>query len=183
MLRVARAKLPSVRFQIGEFATFRLPKKAEAITCLFSAIGYLRTDAELLGAFRNFYANLVPEGVALIEPWITPQAYHGSRPHLVQYVSPDLVIARVNTTVRRGDVTSMALHHLIGTSKGVRHVVERHTMRMVPIHRLLVLLREAGFRPRFLRRGLPMGRGLLVARRPAAPRRAALEIVARSDPG
>src|ERR687895_895894 len=47
MLAIARRRLPGVSLHQGDMAEFRLPRRFDAITCLFSAIGYVRTVERL----------------------------------------------------------------------------------------------------------------------------------------
>jgi ubiquinone/menaquinone biosynthesis C-methylase UbiE len=76
MLRVARRKLPRVRFVEARMETFDLDERFDAITCLFSAIAYVRNPQELRRTIRNLATHLNPGGVALVEPFFTPAAYH-----------------------------------------------------------------------------------------------------------
>jgi SAM-dependent methyltransferase len=166
MIRIARRKLPGVPLLRGEMERFHLRRPADLLTCLFSAIGYLPTEAALLRAFLRFHDALRPGGLALIEPWLTPAVFRPGRTSLIEYRSRDLKIARLNGSSLRGSHSVMDMHYLIAARSQVRHLVERHRSRLTPIPRLLALLRRAGFRARFDARAMPMGRGLLIARRP-----------------
>ncbi|HEV2316826.1 MAG TPA: class I SAM-dependent methyltransferase [Thermoplasmata archaeon] len=166
MLDIARGKLPGVDLRLGSMMRFRLPRPVDAMTCLFSAIGYLRNEAEIRRAFRTFYRGLVPGGVVLVEPWLTPEQYSVGHLHLMEYRSAEVQIARMNVSRRSGAISTMEMHYLIGDRRGVRHLVEPHRLRLTPIPRLLDLLRGAGFSARFRRRTWPGGRGLLVGVKP-----------------
>lgn len=171
MLRVARKKLPQVRFVRGRMERFRLREKFDVITCLFSAIGYVRSEEELRRTFRNFATHLRPGGVAIVEPWLTTAAYRAGHIHLGTYGDRRFPIVRMNLSERRGDRSIMEMHHLVGTPQGVRHWVERHDLGMFPVRTYLAAFRAAGFRARFLRDGLIKGRGLYVAVLPGVPKR------------
>src|SRR5512132_2102364 len=43
MLKVARKKNPEIRFTQGDMRDFDLHKQFDAVSCLFSAIGYMKT--------------------------------------------------------------------------------------------------------------------------------------------
>lgn len=171
MLDRARKKLPGVPLHRAPMTRFRLREPADVLTCLFSAIGYLPDDRSVLRAFRAFYRALRPGGVALVEPWISPADWKPGRPHLLEYRGRDLMIARMNVSQRHGDVSIMEFHFLIGDRQRVRHVVERHTQRLVAPQHLTGLMRQAGFDARFDRRSMPLGRGLLIGIRPGRERR------------
>jgi SAM-dependent methyltransferase len=166
MLALARRKLPSVPFRRARMESFRLDAPADVVSCLFSAIGYLKDDRALERAGARFYGALRPGGVAFIEPWIEPRAFRRGRIGYVLYRRPSELIVRVNTISRRGDVTEMDEHYLISDGRSVRHAVEHHRLRMVPHSRLAAIFRRAGFRVLWLPEAMPLRRGLLVAVRP-----------------
>ena len=45
------------------------------VTCLFSAVGYMTTEADLDAAVANMAQHVRPGGVLLVEGWITPDAF------------------------------------------------------------------------------------------------------------
>src|SRR5579859_3065632 len=58
MLGVARKKVKGIRFQQADMVTMNLSHEFDAIVCLFSSIGYLKTDAALKKTLRNFARHL-----------------------------------------------------------------------------------------------------------------------------
>ncbi len=169
MLRVARRKLPNVRFVRGRMEEFDLGRKFDVLTCLFSAIGYVRSVPELRRTLRNFAAHLNPGGVAIVEPWLTAATYRAGSIHLRTYGTEALPIVRMNRAEKRGHRSVMDMHHLVGTSRGVYHWVEHHDLGMFEVPTYLAAFRAAGFRARFLQHGLMKGRGLYVAVLPPVP--------------
>jgi SAM-dependent methyltransferase len=163
MLRVARRKLPEVRFVRGKMEEFDLGRKFDALTCLFSAIAYVRTQADLRRTIRNFAAHLNTGWVAIVEPWLTSGSYHRGSIHLRTFGSETLPIVRMSLSEQRGNRSIMDMHHLVGTPDGVQHWVEHHDLGLFEIGTYLRAFRAAGFRARFLRNGLMKDRGLYVA--------------------
>jgi SAM-dependent methyltransferase len=163
MLREARKNVPHVRFVRRRMEEFDLGKRFDVVTCLFSAIGYVKSVGELRRTLRNFAAHLAPGGVAIVEPWLTPSTFHEGNLNVRTFGSEKLPIARMSLSEKRGDRSVLDMHHLVGTPAGVRHWVERHDMGLFGVSTYLAAFRVAGFRPRFLRQGLMKGRGLYVA--------------------
>jgi ubiquinone/menaquinone biosynthesis C-methylase UbiE len=163
MLRIARRRLRGVRFVRGRMERFDLGEQFDALTCLFSAIGYVRTVRELRQTVRNFAKHLRPGGVAIVEPWLTRAAYRPGRVHLMTAGSPELPVVRMNVSGRRGRRSILDMHHLVGTARGVRHWVERHDLGMFDRRTYLAAFRAAGFRARYLSDGFMKDRGLYVA--------------------
>jgi hypothetical protein len=142
---------------------FDLGRKYDAVTCLFSAIGYVRSDEDLRRTLRNFATHLRPGGVAIVEPWLTAKTYRTGSLHLRTFGNEALPIARMSLAEKRGNRSILNMHHLVGTPQGVRHWVEHHDMGMFEVRTYLAAFRAAGFRVRFVKNGFMEGRGLYVA--------------------
>jgi len=170
MLRVARRRAPGVRLIRADMRRFRLDQEYDVISCLFSAIGYVRTLGGLRQAIANFARHLKPGGVLVIEPWLTPQAYRPGTAHLQVGRAGEVKVARANTSERRGQLSVLRMHYLIAEpGRPVRYAVDVHSMGLFTHNETLRILRESGLRARFLRKGLMRGRGLFVAVKPTTP--------------
>jgi SAM-dependent methyltransferase len=162
MLAVARRKHPRLRFHRGDMVDFELGRQFDAIVSLFSAIGYVRTKARLQRAIRNMAVHLVPGGVLLVEPWFTPARWKVGQSHMSYVDRPDLKLVRVSYSGRRGRVSLLEFHYLIGTTRGVQHAVEHHELGLFTRAEYLQAFRLAGLQvihdPRGLdERGLYIG--------------------------
>lgn len=163
MLRVARGRLPGTRLVLGDMRSFRLGSTFDVVSCLFSAIGHLRSERDVAAAFANFARHLAPGGVAIVEPWIDPEEFRAGYVHLLTHRSPSVTVARMASSSRRGRRSTVRYHYLIGrTGHGVEHFEEVALGLLLPRGRLLELLADAGLTARFLSRGLASGRGLLL---------------------
>lgn len=74
LLAIATERLSDVRFTRGDMRTFDLGRTFDAVTCLFSSVGYLRDDEELAAAIGRMAAHLSPGGVLVVDGWIRPDA-------------------------------------------------------------------------------------------------------------
>jgi ubiquinone/menaquinone biosynthesis C-methylase UbiE len=163
MLRVARRRLPGIRLIPGDMRTFRLDETFDVVSCLYSAIGHLKRERDIATTFANFARHLRPGGVALVEPWIDPADFRAGYIHLLTHESPSAIVARMAVSSRRGRRSGVHYHYLIGRrGRGVAHFEEVDFGLLVPQRRLLKLMDGAGLTPRFLKRGLTAGRGLLI---------------------
>src|SRR3954447_5484559 len=50
MLAIARERLPDVAFHEGDLVEFDLDRRFDAVVCMFSSIGYVRTEERLRSA-------------------------------------------------------------------------------------------------------------------------------------
>jgi SAM-dependent methyltransferase len=182
MLREARRKLPRVRFVRARMEDFHLGRRFDAITCLFSAIGYVRSARDLRRTFRSFAEHLEPGGVAIVEPWLSRRVYRVGKVTARIFGDPESPIVRMNVAERRGDRSVMDMHHLIATPRGIRHVVERHDLGMFDRRTYFRAIRAAGLRPRYFKDGLMPERGLYLAIRPRGSRPRAHPVASRTTP-
>ena len=72
-LQAARAKNSAGRYTRADMTDFDLATTYDAVTCLFSAIGYVRTVDMMQRAVACMARHVKPSGVLIVEPWLTPQ--------------------------------------------------------------------------------------------------------------
>ncbi len=169
MLRVARRRLPGARLVRGDMRRFRLEETFDVVSCLFSAVGHLRTERDLRAAIRNLARHLRPGGILLVEPWIDPSEFRSGYVHVFSHASPAVTVARMSVSSRRGNHSVLQYHYLIGQpGRRIRYLRETDVGLLVGRDRFLEILRAAGLVPRFWRRGLTPGRGLFVGVKPSS---------------
>lgn len=163
-LAEARRQLPGLELHLGDMRHFRLERRFDVITCLFSAIGYMTTPEDLALACRTMAEHLNSGGLLVIEPWIAPENWKPGTVHALFIDEPALKMARINTSETRGRCSVFDMHHLVGTPDGVQHLVEHHELLLATREELRSALEAAGLVPEFDEPGL-CGRGLWIARR------------------
>jgi ubiquinone/menaquinone biosynthesis C-methylase UbiE len=129
-LKLARQKLPGIPLHQGNMADFDLNKRYDVITCLFSSIGYVQTYPQLVRVIQNMKHHLKPGGLIIIEPWLFPEDYKIRTPYAATVDQPDLKIARLNTSTRRGNLSIIVFHYLIANPQGVKYFSEKHSLRL-----------------------------------------------------
>jgi ubiquinone/menaquinone biosynthesis C-methylase UbiE len=167
MLAIARTKLPGVALHHGDMLDFDLGRRFDAVVCLFSAVGYLRTTEELEAGVAQMARHLEPGGVLMVEAWITPEALEPDRLHGIYVDRPEVKLARMTKSWVEGRSTVMDMHHLVNTALGVEYFVERHELTLYTHEEYMGALTEAGLEVAFDREGL-IGRGLYLGRRPGS---------------
>jgi ubiquinone/menaquinone biosynthesis C-methylase UbiE len=165
MLAVAKKKHPKIRFHQGDMTGFDLKRQFDVIVCLFSSIGYVRTESRLQKAIRNMSGHLLPGGVLLVEPWFTPQQWHPGRPSMTQVNTPDLKIVRMSYSGQRGKISVLEFQYLMGTSKGIEHSLEMHELGLFTHKEYMDAFKAAGLITTHDPEGLD-GRGLYIGLKP-----------------
>ena len=165
MLRLARKKHPDVVFYRRDMTNFRLTKEFDVVTCLFSAIGHVKTRRRLDLAVRAMARHLKPGGVLVVESWPTPKQWQNGRLGANFVDEPNLKIARFSISKARGRLSVQDLHHLVATPNRIQHFVERLEMGLFTHDEYLDTFRQAKLETAYDPEGL-MGRGLYIGTRP-----------------
>ena len=93
--------------------SFDLGRKFDAVTCLFSSIGYVGTVERLdVCDRRDGGSPQRPAACWSVEPWLTPEVWQAGRPHLLSVDEPDLKIARMTISGREGRLAIMDFAYL-----------------------------------------------------------------------
>jgi SAM-dependent methyltransferase len=162
MLAVARERLPNGTFHQADMADFDLGRRFDAVVCMFSSIGYVKTEARLRGAVAAMARHLEPAGVLVVEPWLSPEVWREGHLGGVFVDEPELKIARMNLAEREGEISSFEFEYLVGTPAGIERFNERHELGLFTVDQHLEAFRAAGLEAEHDPEG-PMGRGLYVA--------------------
>jgi ubiquinone/menaquinone biosynthesis C-methylase UbiE len=165
LLAIARQRHPGLGLHHADMTAFALGKTFDIVTCLFSAIGYVKTLEHLSQAVTCMARHLKAGGLLVIEPWFTPDVWRPGTVHAIFIDEPALKIARVNTSVVTGRLSVFDLHYLIGTPEGTEHLVEHHELGLFTTEEMHAALAAASLEVTFDQQGL-MGRGLFIGRRP-----------------
>jgi ubiquinone/menaquinone biosynthesis C-methylase UbiE len=164
MLRLARKKHPDVVFYRRDMTHFKLRKQFDVVTCLFSAIGHVKTRRRLDLAVRAMAHHLKPGGVLFVEPWPTPKQWQIGRLGANFVDEPNLKVARFSISKARGKLSVLNEHHLVATRNRIEHFVERWEMGLFTHDEYLEAFRQARLETIYDSEGL-MGRGLYIGTR------------------
>jgi trans-aconitate methyltransferase len=162
LIEIARAKNLDGRFSAADMTSFELGKTYDAILCLFSAIGYVKSLAHVEQTFVHFRKHLAPGGVVIVEPWFTTETWSPGRTHLKTYEDEKIKIARMSESRRERRLSLLTFHYLIATTKGVQYEIEQHELGLFTVEEMLACFTRAGLNARYDPRGLT-DRGLYVA--------------------
>ncbi len=163
MLDVAREHLGNeVPLHEGDLATMRLGKRFDAVVCLFSSIGYVRPLDRMRQAITNMADHLVPDGVLIVEPWLTPQSWddvHGLDTD--EFEDGDRHVVRMANSYREGTVSGFDMHYLDGNQERVIYHFERHELELYTIEQYMEAFADANLAVEHDAHGL-IGRGLII---------------------
>ena len=165
LLEVASQNYPDIPFHQADMTEFDLGKQFDAITCLFSSIGYVKTMVRLNQAIQTMTNHLLPGGALVVEPWFTPEQWEPGRLGALFVDEPDLKITRMSTGGVEGRLSFLLFHYLIGTPQGVEYFTERHELGLFTHEEYLEAFRNADLETIHDPEGLD-GRGLYIGLKP-----------------
>lgn len=169
-LVAARRRLPDVTFTQGDMRDFNLHHKFDVVTCLFSSIGYVHPLEEMKQAIQNMTAHLKPGGVLVVEPWLQPGVFDPTRPphqEVGELPERQLKVTRTAHNSLDGNVSVMAMHHLVESPEGREEFTEEHRLALYTNEQYQHAFEEAGLSFELLQPGLT-DRGLYVGILPGA---------------
>ena len=161
MLAVAREEYPDIPFHQADMVDFDLGKQFDAITCLFSSIGYVKTTKRLDQAIQTMKNHLLPGGVLIVEPWFAPNQWEIGGVGGLFVNQPDLKISRMSIGEMEGSLSILIFHYMVGTPEGVQYFTEKHELGLFINEEYLKAFREAGLETTHDPEGLD-GRGLYI---------------------
>lgn len=166
MLSIARQRLPSMHFYHGDMRDFSLRQQFDVVTCLFSSIGYARTEQALRQTMATFFRHTRPGGVLLVEGWLRPEQFRDGHLSSLFIDEPDLKLARIGHSIRNGSQSTLRMYHLIGRPDEIIQFTENHEMGLFTKEQYMDALSAAGYQAHFDENAL-MGRGVYIGVRGA----------------
>ena len=166
MLEVARRRLPDVALHAGDMRTFDLGRRYDAVTCLFSAVGYMLRREDLDLAMATMARHLAPGGVLIVEPWFHPDQWFDG--HVVADAANevDVAVARVSRSTRDGNTSRFEFHYAVARPERVDTFIEPHVMGLWTIEEYRAAMQSTGLAVDHDPVGL-IGRGLFIGVAPS----------------
>ena len=163
MLDIARKKYDGIRFLQADMVNFDLNEKFDAIICLFSSIGYVKTYENLKKTITNLSNHLEPGGVVIIEPWLTKSVAIDGLASMTTYDSDEIKIARQSVSEIDGDISRFEMHYLVARKGNkVSYFKDMHELGLFGVEKTLEIMKNAGLDSKFLNKGLETRRGLFI---------------------
>jgi len=162
-LRAARVKNPAGSYTRADMTDFDLAATYDAVTCLFSAIGYVRTAGRLQRAIACMARHVNPGGVLIVEPWLTPDDWKPGATFIhAGEIGADKV-CRMSLSGQEGNLSVVQMHYLRGRPDGIEHYTERLELGLFTRDEMTRAFESANMEVGYDAEGL-MGRGLYLAR-------------------
>lgn len=160
MLDVARHRCPCVDFQVGDMRSLSRSEAAslpasrpdgrfDVVTCLFSAIAYMKDLEELEVAIASMADRVAEGGLLLVEPFLTPDVVVAGRPGLNVVDHEGVKLVRMDVPRIDGRRLELEFHYLVADASGVEHRVEPHVITIFTVDEIGRAFSKAGLDWRF----------------------------------
>jgi SAM-dependent methyltransferase len=160
-LLAARLKNPAGNYTRADMMDFDLGRIYDVVTCLFSAIGIVKTFERLERAIACMVRHVRPGGALIIEPWFTPEQWRPAWPLILAgEVGADKVY-RMSISLREGQLSLLLHDYLRSKPDSVEHCSERIELGLFTRDEMTWAFEFNGMEVRYDSEGL-MGRGLYV---------------------
>lgn len=160
-IQIAQSKNPKATYSVADMIDFEFNKKYDAVVCLFSSIGYVKTVANLKRAISCFKKHLKNTGVIVIEPWISPSKWISGRTNMQTYSSPEVKVCRMNTSSVEDHISILDFEYLVGDADGIHHYKEKHKLGLFDHNTMKEVFEELELNCEFVAEGLT-NRGLYI---------------------
>jgi ubiquinone/menaquinone biosynthesis C-methylase UbiE len=162
-LRAARLKNLSGNYGYADMMDFDLGRTYDVVTCLFSAIGIVRTFDRLERAVACMMRHVRKGGALIIEPWFTPEQWHPGKPFILEgEVGADKVY-RMSSNIKQGQSSVLLHSYLRMMPDGVEECSESIELGLFTRDEMTWAFEFAGMDVRYDSEGL-MGRGLYLSK-------------------
>ena len=162
-VNIARKKASFLRFEVADMVAFALEEQYDVVMCLFSSIGYVRTLDRVKKALSCFRRHVRGEGLIIVEPWITPDAWENGKVFMHTAEDEKRKVCRMSYSSAKKRISTVQFEYLIGSSAGLEHRSETHELGLFSVQELHNCFLAVGLEVRYESEGF-MGRGLYLAR-------------------
>jgi SAM-dependent methyltransferase len=162
-LLAARLKNPSGTYSCADMTELDLGRTYDVVTCLFSAIGNVKTIERLESAVDHMARHVKPGGVLIVEPWFSPDQWNPGQVFIHGGEMPDGKVCRMSLSRREGHLSVLDFHYLHGTRQGIIAYSERLELGLFTRTEMTQAFVAAGMDVTYDPDGL-MGRGLYIGR-------------------
>lgn len=140
----AKKRLPNAHIFQANMLDFNTGKQYDTVLCLFSSIGYLKTKENLDTALVNMTKHTKPGGLVIVEPWLRLEDLIPGHVSLEAVSGEHLWVSRMGKHTNDGKISTLDMHHMVGTRDNVEHFIEVHQLALYTDEELTGAFQNAG---------------------------------------
>ncbi len=160
-LEAARLKNPSGTYARADMTDFDLRARYDVVTCLFSAIGYVKTVESVGRAISSMARHVRMGGALIVEPWVPPHRWQPGTLSINTGETRHGLVCRMALSRRQDKLSVISLHYLYGTRAGIHYYTEQLELGLFTKEEMAHAFDLAGMHVAYDPQGL-IGRGLYI---------------------
>jgi SAM-dependent methyltransferase len=143
MIAIARTKWPHGRFDVADMMDFHLGRRYDGVLNLFGAIAHAVTVPRLRDALACMRDHLAPGGVAIVQPYLTPDELKvGTGEYTV--TSGELRVKRARRSERDGQCQRLYFHYTVEGPGGTQELDEAFDLGLFTVDETLAAFSAVG---------------------------------------
>lgn len=148
MLQIARRKVRAAKFLPRDMRTFRIPRRFDAILCMFTSLSYNTTRSDMVRTLRNFRRHLKDKGIIIFDvPFKKRKGWTRVEGDVIDENAAVLYSWRELGQLTIGDLYWIVRNPGKGSqSKGASVVLDRHVLRFYRLPEMKQIIATAGLR-------------------------------------
>lgn len=147
LIKIAKNKNPDLKFKIEDMRNFKINKKFDIITILFSSIAYLKNKNEINKTLKNVYNHLATGGILIIETLYLKKSFREIKNHLREYSDDSFSIKRVIDAKIKDNVAELQAKYFV-KEKNKKETIIKDNLK-IPLltkNELIKSLSKIGFK-------------------------------------
>lgn len=145
MLKIAREKLPDIRFINGDMKKMNLEQQFDVLICMFSAINYNTTLDELKITLNNFYNHLKEGGILIFDMGINKENWIEGVVSVDTVVDKNFKLARMCQSHLENGVFNSSFVFLVKEDGRVDFDIDEHKLGVFGMEDVIELMKKTGF--------------------------------------
>lgn len=160
MVEIAKYRNPGIHVWVRDMRDFNIGKTFDAIICMFSSITYADTVEGLNMTLANYARHLNPNGICIVEPFVTPEVWRDGGLGLRTAESKSKKVAMLDRAERLGRRIRREIIYVVATPDRIEQIHEEYTFPLFTHEEHEGAFRSAGFDVEFDKKGFKEGRGM-----------------------
>lgn len=144
MLAKAQARCPRGRFEVADMTRFQLGRRYDGAMCMSASIAYTVTLPRLCDALACIRDHLEPGGVAVIQPYLTPDAVPPVGTREYTFESGEFRVRRIRRSEIQGRRHLVHFHYVIEGPGPTREVDEIDDFGLFTVDEMLGAFASVG---------------------------------------
>lgn len=144
MLAKARTRCPRGRFEVADMTSFSLGRRYDGMLCMSASIAYSVTIPRLREAMACMRDHLAPGGVAVVQPYLTPDAVPPVGTREYTFESGDVRVKRIRRSEIDGRRHLVHFHYTIYGPNGTREAEEVDDFGLFTVDEMLASFAAVG---------------------------------------